>query len=171
MRTKKLIIAILSLIMLFATTTFAKEEMFYGVTTSEDEFSAILSPNQKTSKSTITSPRGSVLAAGMVSISNDGNGRIGIYANTSCHVVVDKITMRIYLDSWNEADELWEQEGYYDFEYFKENDPNLSGATVRFQVAGMPTGKYYRLRGLHAANDGEIFEVLSSRTDGVLITR
>lgn len=168
---KRLLLLVLSFVILFTIPVFADDTNFYGVSTSENEYSAILTPNQSKSKNTFANPRGSILSMGMVSISNDGNGRIGVYINTSCHTVVDKITMRVYLDSWNEANQLWEQEGYYDFEYLKKDYSDLSSASASFQIAGMPTGKYYRLRGLHAVTDGEIFEVLSSRTDGVLITR
>lgn len=171
MRIKRIVILAISLMVLLSITTFAKETTFYGVTSSEDEYSAILSPNQPYSRNSIYSPKGNILSSGMVSISNIGGGRIGVYINTSCHQVVEKITMRVYLDSWNEANQLWEQEGYYDFEYHIKDYPDLSDATASFEILGMPTGKYYRLRGLHAVTDGELFEVLSSRTDGVLITR
>lgn len=173
MNIKRLLALILSMGLLMSNVTFGSETSMYGVTTSEDDFSAILPPTQKQSKGSMVSPRGSIISMGQAIISNDGGGRIGVYIRTSCHVSVDRIFMRLYLDSWNEKNQEWDNEGSYEFEYLRENQPNgqLYGATANFQIAGMPTNKYYRLRCAHVASNADSFEGLASQTDGVLITR
>ena len=52
--------------------------------------------------------RGNWVADGFLSISNPGNGKIGIYMSTLCHVPVDEIemTIAIEIESVEEKDNL-----------------------------------------------------------------
>lgn len=117
------------------------------------------------------SPRGMYIALGMLEISNDGNGYIGILIQTLCHQDVDKIKQRVYLDKYNESTGGWKQVATYDFSYLSEDyGGSLSAPYESFRVRG-EIGGIYRLRGMHNVWANGKSESFSTETDGLEITR
>jgi len=114
--------------------------------------------------------RGLVIAAGIVQISNEGKGVLGVYAETLSHTYADEIAMTIYLDvmeSEPDSDEEdWHTVNYYTYSWTKEDAPNeeLNAVSVSFDIHGLERGRYYRLRGAHYVYSGDYFEGRTSRT-------
>lgn len=116
--------------------------------------------------------RGRYIASSGLSISNEGYGVLGVYADTLAHVSVKKIKMTIYLDQWNDQDEDWEQIDSKELIYEDEaGDEDLHAVSESFLVENLETDKYYRLRGLHAvwSFDGYV-ESHATMTNGILLT-
>lgn len=136
--------------------------------------SVLLPPEQKRS-TIIYTPRvrGDVIAQATLSISNEGGGIIGIYAQTLAYVKIDKCRMRIYLDRWVEEENRWAMVDNWDYTITEAENPgeDLSMATVSFKVTNQPAGYYYRLRGLHAVWLNGASEGFSTETHGVQITK
>ena len=61
----------------------------------------------------------------------------------------------------------------YKFTYNKENSPDedLMTKAISFNVVGQPAECYYRLRGVHLVSVNGNREMLTTKTDGVLITK
>lgn len=129
-----------------------------GVLSSQDEYHAIA--------------RGDFLSSGALDITNRQNGTIFISIDTYAHHDVDSIFHTVFLDQWDTGIEDWRQVGYWDFTKTKEEtaDGKLSYLVTSFTVSGYPTGKYYRLRGLHGVEYNDEIEATATETDGVLIT-
>lgn len=125
------------------------------------------------SRAMVKQPRGSVISTGILEISNKGNGEIGVYMQTLSHVEIDETTFAVYLDRWVESEQTWVNVADYKFTYNKENSPDedLMTKAISFNIIGQPTDCYYRLRGMHLVVLGDTREMLSSRTDGILITK
>lgn len=116
--------------------------------------------------------RGEFLAEGAVEISNKGNGDIYICIDTYAYRNVDKIFHTVFLEYWSESDNDWIQEDYWEFEKTKEEaGGELSDLISSFTLIGYPTGRYYRVRGLHGVELNDEIEACATRTDGVLITK
>lgn len=135
--------------------------------------SVLLPPEQKESNFVFTPyARGDMIAVARLGISNAGNGKIGVTAQTLAYIPVDKIRMRIYLDKWIESEERWATIYDWDYTFLKTDNPgeDLTVANVNFNVLNQEKNCYYRLRGLHAVwlNGGS--EGFSTETHGVLIT-
>lgn len=117
--------------------------------------------------------RGDIIAVAHLSISNEGNGTIGVFAQTTTYLPIDKCRTRIYLDYWDENTKSWIMENYWDYTFLKENEPDgeLIMPTILFNVKARHPGSVYRLRGLHVVwlNSGS--EGLSTETDGIKITK
>lgn len=116
--------------------------------------------------------RGRVLSSAELQLSDEGNGVIGIYANTLCHTAVKEIYMTIYLDVWDENRQDWVMVDHYEYNWKASDDPDkdLSAVSVSFLLEGLPRGRMYSLRGAHAAkNFDNVSEVMSSATDGIVL--
>lgn len=118
-------------------------------------------------------PRGSVISTGILQISNKGNGNIGVYMQTLTHQEIDETVFGVYLDRWIESEQRWATVADYKFTYNKEDNPDddLTIKSISFDIVGQPSDCYYRLRGVHLVVLGETREMLSSKTDGILITK
>lgn len=112
--------------------------------------------------------RGNWIADGYLSISNPRNGRIGIYMSTQCYVPVDEIEMDISVEQYINGD--WQQVDYLTFNFFPENNKDLTEASVDFQLGGHPANQTYRLDGVHFVYKGSGSESLNGITGGLLIT-
>lgn len=118
------------------------------------------------------SARGRVLSSVELELADEGNGVIGVYANTLCHTAVKEIYMTIYLDVWDENIEDWVMVDRYEYNWKASDDPDkdLSAVSVSFSLEGLPRGRMYSLRGAHAAkNFNNVSEVMSSATDGIVL--
>lgn len=114
--------------------------------------------------------RGRYISSSAVGISNEGYGKIGVYADTLAHVNVKKIQMNVYLDRWDEENRDWEQVKMFKYVYTPAAGETLNSASESFTISDQPAGYYYRLRGIHGvwAYTGEV-ETHSSVTDGIMI--
>lgn len=116
--------------------------------------------------------RGRVISSASLGISNDNNGIISVYAETLCHIPVEKIYMSIYLEVWDEATQDWEYVNDYEYTWLASERPNvdLTDVSVSFDVVGLPKGKTYSLRGYHYAKSaGQTAEIMTTETDGIVL--
>lgn len=118
-------------------------------------------------------PRGTIISTGTLRISNEGDGAIGVFMQTLAHVDVDETTFGVYLDRWITSEERWANVAHYTFSYTKEDypDEDLAMKSLSFNIVGQPVDCYYRLRGLHLVVLDGTREMLSTQTDGILITK
>ncbi|WP_418579351.1 hypothetical protein [Hungatella sp.] len=125
------------------------------------------------SQDIVKQPKGNVISTGILEISNPGGGEIGVYMQTLSHIEIDETVFGVYLDRWIESEERWANVANYKFTYNKENSPDedLTTKAISFNIVGQPVDCYYRLRGVHMVISGGEREMLSSRTDGILITK
>lgn len=101
----------------------------------------------------IGSIKGTLISSVEVSLVNLGNGKAEIYSNILCHETMRKIKMTLYLEKWNETQREWENEGDFEYEWLYADNPDLSMASVSFNVYGLDRGYKYRARGVFAAYD------------------
>ena len=160
---------------LLCHSTFAAQKDTWEQVAQEEllEMESTLLPqevNFSNNKNTVA--RGRYIASSGVSITTEGYGVLGVYADTLAHVAVKKIKMTIYLDQWDEDSEDWVQIDSKSLTYeYEEGGEDLNEASQSFLIENLETNKYYRLRGLHAvwSFDGYL-ETHATMTDGVLLT-
>lgn len=156
------------------TTAFASEDSEWELalkTAFIGAHSELLPEGVNKSTFTTGKTRGRYIGSSSISITNEGYGVIGVYADTLAHVSVKKIQMNIYLDRWDATEKDWIQEKQYKFVYNNEDgSEDLSVAMEYFTIEDQPTGYRYRLRGVHGvwSFDGNV-ETQSTITNGVLI--
>lgn len=168
---KKVVILCLSLLlcMLNAMPAFANSMNQPSLNTSKP----VLLQEVKQQRITALNPRGTIISTGVLQISNPGNGEIGVFMQTLTHKDIDKTMFGVYLDRWVEEDSRWANVATYTFNYDKEEypDEDLSMKSISFNIIGQPADCYYRLRGAHMVILDGTREMLSSETDGILITK
>lgn len=170
----RLLIMFAACMQVFLITTFANEddEWENALRTAFIGKESILLPEGVTESSDFSGSmeRGRYISSSAVGISNEGYGKIGIYADTLAHTNVKKIQMNIYLDQWDESKQKWIEVKTYKYVYTPSEGETLHAASEAFTVTDQPVGYHYRLRGLHGvwAFTGEV-ETHSSITEGVLI--
>lgn len=116
--------------------------------------------------------RGRILSLAELQISNDGDGILGVYAETLCHIPVEKIYMTIYLDVWDEPTQDWIMINSYSYEWSASDYPNedLTDVSVSFDITGLNKGRKYSLRGSHAAKGFDMgVELMQTETDGIIL--
>ena len=118
-------------------------------------------------------PRGSIISTGTLRISNGQDGTIGVFMQTLAHVDVDETSFGVYLDRWIESEKRWANIEHYTFSFTKEEypDEDLAMKSLSFKIVGQPVDCYYRLRGLHLVILNGEREMLTTQTDGVLLTK
>ena len=114
--------------------------------------------------------RGNWVADGILSISNPGNGRIGIYMTTDCHIAVDEIQMEIAVEQYSESEKAWNQVDYLTYNFYPKNGKDLTEATVDIQLSGHESNRIYRLMGWHTVFVNGSYEDLQSTTPSIRIT-
>lgn len=168
-RLRKVSILVL-IVTLLNTPVFAAED------SSEAVKSRVITGQVTSSTGTVSTatiqPRGDVLAFANLTIINEGRGVIGIVAMTTCHVQVDRIRMRIYLDRYDEASDSWWNMDYYDFNFLAEDYPDefFSDAIVSFDITDQQAGYYYSAQGLHYVWKDGVNQGFHTQTDGIKIT-
>ena len=117
-------------------------------------------------------PRGSIISTGTLRISNEQDGAIGVFMQTLAHVDVDETVFGLYLDRWIESEQRWMNVDKFTFSFTKEEypDEDFEMKSLSFKITGQPVGFYYRLRGLHSVVLNGMREMLSTETQGVLLT-
>ena len=167
---KRLLSILLALLMVasVATSTYAQgnaEQILSG----SPYVSTI---NNKVSRFSAIQPRGSIISTGILQISNKGKGNIGVYIQTLTHQEVDETIFGVYLDRWIASEKRWATVANYKFTYTKEDNPDddLTIKSIAFDIEGQPVDCYYILRGAHLVILNGNREMLTSETDGILIT-
>lgn len=113
--------------------------------------------------------RGNWIADAILEISNPRNGKIGIYAETQCHMGVDEIIVNIAVDKMVGTNK-WQQVDYLTYTFDAKAGQDLTDAVVDLQLSGHEANTVYRLRSVHAAILNGTSETLSGTTPGLLIT-
>ena len=171
----KILIGLIVNSLLISTPVYANDNLMWEIVAKEEGLNNVsqLLPEQiKFSTDLDSVTRGQYIASSGLSISNEGYGVLGVYADTLAHVPVKRIKMTIYLDQWDEEENSWMQIDSKELDYKDEDgNENLHAASESFLVENLETNKYYRLRGLHAvwSFDGYI-ETHGTMTDGILLT-
>lgn len=114
--------------------------------------------------------RGRLLSSVSIQISDEGNGILGVYADTLCHSSMKEIYMTIYLDVWNETYGDWDMVDYYEYRFEATGNPNdsLSMVVVSFDLEGLVRNREYRLRGMHMARGFDLTsEMITTETEGI----
>lgn len=109
--------------------------------------------------------RGKHLMDGESAISKSGRGRIYAYGATTANHDVDKLSVVVYVDQYNEAEDRWEQ--VYTWTKEAENTYYVStGKTLQ-----VPRGYYYRVHCDHYAGnvDDYPYDEAVSFTDGIKV--
>lgn len=106
--------------------------------------------------------KGAYLATGTVRLVNKGNGQIAIYGDTTAYSKCDKLYLDIYLEQSTNGT------NYYSYDSWSYTASNTASLAKEF-TKSVPTGYYYRLRGYHAAKEGNVMESTSTTTNGKYI--
>lgn len=116
--------------------------------------------------------RGEVISTGVIDISNEGKGKVGLTIETIAHVRCDKIRNKMVLQKWDESLEDWIDVTSFEFEALQEDQPDkdliylINGVDVENLKPGT-----YRARGFHAVYLGDLYESFSSKTNGIQVTK
>ena len=168
----KILLICLLINSMLGLTAFA-DEMDWNKQPCVSPDSVLLPPGQTKSESWHhPKEKGNFAASAHLSISNEGKGVIGVFAQMLTYYPIDKCRMRIYLDRWYEEQQDWVMQDYWDITLSQENQESgeLTTPTISFDIKNQPTGYYYRLRGMHVAWLNGVSEGFTTQTDGILIT-
>ena len=171
---KKLIVTSIMLALGASVTTFARDDYKYEELKNTYVDSELLLGGETTSNDIVYGvERSTALATAMCSITNEGSGVIGVFAETTMHKPVDWAYLTVYVERWYEDYESWQIEKSFEKEFLPEDeaDGELTTATFSVDVNDLPSGYYYRVRALHELEfDGDWYEAKVTKTDGILIT-
>ena len=106
--------------------------------------------------------RSTYLHQGLVRITNNGNGYVGITGATQCNVSCNTVKLNVYLER-SSGDG-----NFYSYKKWENVDYNTNSLYFSTQVK-VEKGYYYRLRGYHSCNKNGVLENGGSRTDGIYI--
>lgn len=126
----------------------SKDVEFYGnssqYVTSNDTFAKV-----------VKIARGRLISSSGLQISDEGNGVLGVYAETLCHSRMKDIYMTIYLDMWDETRKDWITLDDYEYAWSAsgQQGKDLTDVSVSFDVVGLQRGRKYCLRSNHVARD------------------
>lgn len=116
--------------------------------------------------------RGEVISTGVIDISNEGKGKVGLTIETIAHVRCDRIRNKLALQKWDESLEEWSDVSNFEFEALQEDQPDkdliylINGVDIENLQPGT-----YRARGFHAVYLGDMYESFSSKTNGIQVTK
>ena len=116
--------------------------------------------------------RGRLISSAELQISDDGNGVLGVYAETLCHIPVEKIYMIIFLEVWDEENQDWKYLSDYEYTWNSADFPNrpLTDVSVSFDIHGLRRGKTYSLRAYHSVDGFDsTYETMSTETSGIVL--
>lgn len=154
-----------------SSPVFAKTASYYENVGFVDTANTKETYNDKISR-IIATPRGRLISSSGLQISDEGNGVLGVYAETLCHNGMKEIFMTIYLDIWNETYNDWEMVDCYEYEWFSSAYPDeeLAAVSVSFDLTGLSRNREYRLRGYHGAKGfNNSVEMMATETHGIML--
>lgn len=129
--------------------------------------------NESTSSDSTVEPRSAYLASGISKITNEGEGVLGVYADFAAYSDVPWAQITINLESRKGTSGSWSLVDTYVYEFTPDDDPEgrLHAEAVAFDVYGLTTNYYYRLRCTHKVQTPSgSYETKYTQTDGVLLT-
>lgn len=119
-------------------------------------------------------PRSRYLAGAISEITNEGSGVLGIYADFTSYSSVDWARITIILERKKDSSSsTWSHVKTYTYEFDVADEPDgsLNSGTVEFDVHGLATDYYYRLRCEHKVKTPSgSYETKNTQTSGVLLT-
>ncbi|MDO5425814.1 MAG: DUF6147 family protein [Eubacteriales bacterium] len=107
-------------------------------------------------------PYGTYLSYGTVGIANLGSGQVNFYGDTVCNKVSDIVKVNLHLQQLKNG--VWSD---YTTRYCTEYNDSLATSGYYTYV---PTGYYYRVKGVHSATKGSVVESMTTYTKGVFIS-
>lgn len=105
--------------------------------------------------------RGTNLNFGSVKIKKIASNEIAIYGLTQCHKKCSKVYLYLYLERKVNG-------SYGTYKYWEFTGNNTTNLQRTLDVA-VPSGTYYRVRGYHAASNGDLKESTSTLTQGIMV--
>ena len=106
--------------------------------------------------------RSTYLHQGIVRITNNGNGYVGIAGATQCNVSCNTVKLNVYLER-SSGDG-----NFYSYQKWTNVDYNTNSLYFGKEVK-VEKGYYYRLRGYHSCTKNGVTENGGSVTDGIYI--
>lgn len=164
------IFTVILLLIVMEIPAFARNEMASSKYDIVDTFTNYIS--KENYSKVFATAKGRILSSARLSIANDNNGLISVYAETLCHMPVEEIYMLIFLEVWDESTQDWEYVSDYEYKWLASERPgvDLTDVSVSFDVAGLPKGKTYSLRAYHTARDfNNVSEMMATETDGIIL--
>ena len=121
----------------------------------------------------VGTPRGMLISAVELSITDLGSGKVEFYGHVLCHEPMEKIKLNLYLDKWLSSNEDWGQLEKFEFTWLAEDYPGeeLTIASAAVEVPGLERGIDYRVRGIAGAwdLDSNLYEVFRADTASILV--
>lgn len=170
MKNKKgfIVLGVICAMFLSCNTVFAMDDSISMRAQKMDDVQTFVSEN---TARIVGTPRGMLISSVTLSLTDQGGGTIGIYADVLCHEPMEKIRLYLYLDQWING--KWEQLEKYTFEWNADDYPNddLTMATVSFDVPDLDRGCDYQLRGIAGAwdLDSDYYEVFRAEVPSLLL--
>ena len=106
--------------------------------------------------------RSTYLHQGIVRITNNGNGYVGIFGATQCNGSCSTVKLNVYLERSSGS------EDFYSYKKWENVDYNTNSLYLSKEVK-VEKGYYYRLRGYHSCTKNGVTENGGSVTDGIYI--
>lgn len=106
--------------------------------------------------------RSTYLHQGVVRITNNGNGYIGITGATQCNISCNTVKLNVYLERSSGP------EDFYSYKKWENVDYNTNSLYFSTQIK-VEKGYYYRLRGYHSCTKNGVLENGGSSTNGIYI--
>ena len=107
--------------------------------------------------------KGQYIMLGECSVTKAGRNRIYVYSGTTANRTVNFVSTIIYVDQYNEKDDVWDQIDAWSKD--AENDYFVSTS----KYIKVDPGYYYRVRAEHFAGMEYPYESSFSFTDGIMI--
>lgn len=126
--------------------------------------SVLTTEESSTGYSSAPNERGIYLMTGECTISKAGLTRVYAYASTTANTKVDYIATLVYVEQYNEEEDLW---GYVDAWVAEAHDDYFLSTAKTIKV---DRGYYYRVRANHLAGKGaDSYDETASFTNGILL--
>ena len=106
-------------------------------------------------------PYTTYLYGGSARISNAGDGKVAMYANTKASTTCDTVKVDIYLQYYDNG--AWNYVN--NFNYTVKNESYIA----RSRTVSVTKGRYYRIKCYHAITKNGVKESCTSATDGIKI--
>ncbi|MSA00015.1 hypothetical protein GKG47_00185 [Lactonifactor sp. BIOML-A3] len=162
MKIHKMILTLLSVILLTNfTSSIVRAEALDNLGLVVD--GSLLTNKLEVEDTTMKLVRGNILNKGTAKCTNAGDGKVTATGLTIAHVICDNLYLSLSLDKYNPEDQTWSS-----FKTWSVSEQETSSLLKSYTI-DVDRGYFYRVRGNHAAEDGETYESVETCTDGILI--
>lgn len=124
---------------------------------------SLLTDLKEVEDTTYSLTRGNILNKGTAKCVNAGDGKVTAAGVVVAHQICDELYLTLSLDKYDETTKDW-----YTYKTWEVSETNASMLLKSFDIE-VDKGYYYRVRGVHSAEKGEIYESVDTCTDGILI--